>query len=503
MSETSASTHAQLETDTIVAIATAPGRGGIGVVRLSGSASLLIARRLLHLPTELTARHAHYGTVHDAEGNRLDDALCTWFPAPASYTGEEVVEISTHGSPMVLSAVVDQALHHGARLARPGEFTERAYLAHKLDLTAAEAVRDLIEAQTLQGARLAAQQMGGSLAREVAPAKAQLVTLIAALEAGVDFAEDDLDTLPDAEILERLDLLLPPLQRLEQSFVRGRLLRDGIRLAIVGKPNAGKSSLFNRLLGRERAIVTPIAGTTRDTVGEATVLNGIPVHLLDTAGLRATDDPVERIGVERTYETMADADLVVHVLDATETLPDTSLGTNLGSARDQPAEPTAADVPLSAMTHGCPRLTVVNKVDLLEVQQLRHLSSLPWTQSDRAVDPVALENAQTAVGGEPVLFASALTGVGIDDLRDAIVRSVRGAGGAPAGATLTNMRQHEAVANAVAALRQVVDDTAASLPHECLLLSLYTALQSLDLLTGETSQDDILEKIFSTFCIGK
>ena len=448
----------QLETDTIVALATPPGRGGIGVVRLSGPAALSIARAMVRLQSfPVRRRRVHYGVIVDHEGKRLDDALLTWFQAPASYTGEDVVEISAHGAPVVLHAVVDAAVRQGARLARAGEFTERAYLAGKLDLTAAEAVRDLIDAQTLDQARLAAQQLGGSLAREVAPLKQELVTLIATLEAGIDFAEDDLDTLSGAEVAGRIEPLLPPLALLEQSFTHGRLLREGLKLAIVGKPNAGKSSLFNRLLGRNRAIVTPVAGTTRDVVSESLVLDGIPIHLLDTAGLRDTADPIERIGVERTHEAIAEADFVLQMIDATQ-WP--------GETNEAPHDLLRTAVP------------VFNKADLLSAEQ-------------RAQLPKAS------------LVVSAATGEGLLALQQKIVAGFTAPSQAAPAVFLTNFRQHAAVLAALETLQQAHHAASRSTAHELLLLSLYATLESLDNLTGKTTHDDVLHQIFSTFCIGK
>ncbi len=459
---------AQLELDTIVAIATPPGRGGVGIVRLSGPAALAIARRIVRLRGVPVARQAHYGFVRDAQGQRLDDALLTWFAAPASYTGEDVVEIGTHGAPVVLQAVVEAALQHGARLARPGEFTERAYFAGKLDLTAAEAVRDLIEAQTVGQARLAAQQVGGALAREVAPIKRGLLELIAMLEAGIDFAEDDLDTLPADALHVRMEALLVPLQRLEGSFAHGRLLRDGLKLAIVGKPNAGKSSLFNRLLGRDRAIVTPIAGTTRDVVSEPLLLGGAPIQLLDTAGLRETEDAVERIGIARSREVMADADLVLHLVDAGEFAANPLVLTALPMG-----DPIAAPV-----------LQVLTKADLLAA-------------------PARADLLQALEGVAAVVLTSAVTGEGMPSLQAAILRSSAVDDRTSSGAALINLRQHGAVATAVLALDRVQRALDHVTPHELLLLDLYEAMAHLDELTGTTANDDVLALIFSTFCIGK
>ena len=310
-----------LEDTTIVAVATPPGRGGIGVVRLSGPESRRIAQELLPRLSELPPRTACYGILWDADGARMDDAVVTFYAAPHSYTGEDVAEIATHGSPVVLDWLIRACVDHGASPARAGEFTERAFLRGRLDLTEAEAVRDLIDAQTVEQARLAAQQMSGSIAAEVRPAKEALITLIATLEAGIDFAEDDTPTLSAKDIAAALVTVSQPLRALLQTFAHGRLLREGMQLAIVGRPNAGKSSLFNRLVEHDRAIVTATPGTTRDVIAERVSLGGVPVELLDTAGLRETDDEAERLGVERSRRAVADADAVLLVLDCSDTAP--------------------------------------------------------------------------------------------------------------------------------------------------------------------------------------
>ena len=475
----------QLDVDTIVAIATPPGRGGIGIVRLSGPASLAITRRLIMLPERPVRRHAHYGAVLDVHGRRIDDALVTWFQAPHSYTGEDVVEIGTHGSPVVLHAVVDLAVGYGARLARPGEFTERAFLVGRLNLAEAEAVNDVIHAQTLAQARLAAEQMGGALARELAPAKESLLHLIATLEAGIDFAEDDLETMADGEIAQRLGTLLEPLCRLEASFARNRPMRDGLKLAILGKPNTGKSSLFNRLLGRDRAIVTPIAGTTRDTLSEDLTLKDIPIRLVDTAGLRTTTDEVERLGVQRTWETAAEADLILHVLDAA-------------------AVPDGADE-MGLPSFACPVLFVFNKCDLVPPEQRRQVLAAYCLRVGTRQDTASDTDHEVGEDSEPgeAIFTSAMTGEGLADLERRIVGA---AGVAPTGtgmAMLTNSRQHAAMQATVEVLQAALTATADHTPHEMLLLSLHTALQSLNAITGETTSEEILNRIFSTFCIGK
>jgi tRNA modification GTPase len=278
--------------DTIVAIATPTGRGGIGVVRLSGDDARKIAAALVRLKHELAPGRAQFGELVDEAGERVDEVVVTYFAKPHSYTTDDVIEISAHGSPVVLRNVVERAIAAGARLAEPGEFTMRAYQNGRIDLTQAEAVRDLIDSQTIFQAKVAAQQLGGALSHRLKPIKDELIKLIALLEAGVDFAEDDVSVMPDQSIIAHIAGVREPLQKLADSFSFGKVVHEGITLAIVGRPNVGKSSLFNRLVERERAIVTPIPGTTRDTVSETVAINGIPVKLIDTAGIRESTDVI-------------------------------------------------------------------------------------------------------------------------------------------------------------------------------------------------------------------
>ena len=294
--------------DTIVAIATAPGRGGVGVVRLSGPESKAIARRMLHLSggRSLEASRAVFGELVEIEtGERIDEVVATWFQAPHSYTTDEIVEIGCHGSPVVLRRVVEMAIALGARLAEPGEFTERAFLNGRLDLTQAEAVRDLIDSRTLYQAKVAARQLNGSLSRVLLPVKQKLVALIAELEAGIDFAEDDVAVMPADQVLAAMDELSTLLRGLEASFAFGRLVHDGWTLAIVGRPNVGKSSLFNQLVERERAIVTAFRGRRAIRATETVALGGIPVRLVDTAGMREALDEAEDIGIRKSMEALA------------------------------------------------------------------------------------------------------------------------------------------------------------------------------------------------------
>jgi tRNA modification GTPase len=458
------------DSDTIAAISTPPGRGGIGIVRLSGPAATSIAENLVRLRQPLEAGRARLADVLDArtgEGadTRIDEAVVTYFAAPHSYTTEDVVEIACHGAPVVLEFLLRRAVGLGARLAEPGEFTQRAFLSSRLDLTQAEAVRDLIEAQTLTQARLAASQMGGSLSRRVAPVKQSLVELIALLEAGIDFAEDDVEVTPAAEIARRIREVAGPLAGLEASFARGRIVHDGLTLAIVGRPNVGKSSLFNRLAERDRAIVTAMPGTTRDLVTERISLDGIPLELVDTAGLRETVEEVEQLGIARSREALADAALVLVVLDATQPLNDEERRL-LAAVRERPA------------------LVVINKTDLSAADQ----TQLICTPAE-----------STGLG---VLPTSALTGEGIAALRERILNLATG-GAASEPGMLTSLRHQQAVHTGIEALGAAAEANANAIPHEMILIDLYRALWALDFLTGQTTPDDILNLIFTTFCIGK
>ncbi len=303
--------------DTIVAISTPPGRGGIGVVRLAGPEACAIAAPMLRLSHQFETGRAVFGELMDC-GTRVDEVVVTYFAKSHSYTTDDIIEISAHGSPVVLRRIVEMALERGARLADPGEFTMRAFLNGRIDLTQAEAVRDLIESQTLYQARVAAQQLGGAVSHRIQPIKQKLVELIALLEAGIDFAEDDVAVIPGAQILERIAGVRAPLEELAQSFAYGKLVHEGLTLAIVGRPNVGKSSLFNCLVERERAIVTATPGTTRDLVSETVALGGIPVKLVDTAGIRRALDEAESIGIRKSMEALADADIVLVVLDLSQ-----------------------------------------------------------------------------------------------------------------------------------------------------------------------------------------
>jgi tRNA modification GTPase len=448
--------------DTIVAIATPPGRGGIGVVRIAGAEALRIACPLLRLKHELSAGRVLFGElIEPATGERIDEAVVTYFAKPHSYTADDVVEISAHGSPVVLRHIVELATAAGGRLAEPGEFTMRAFLNGRIDLTQAEAVRDLIESQTLYQAKVAAQQLEGALSRRLQPIKKKLVELVAVMEAGIDFAEDDVAVLPGKEILSRIEEVRAPLEQLRASFAYGKIVHEGLTLAIVGRPNVGKSSLFNRLVERERAIVTAMPGTTRDLVTETVALGGIPIRLIDTAGIRHSTDEAESIGIRKSYEALSEADLVLVVLDSTRDIsPEDQELLNAVSARRA--------------------LAVANKSDLAP-------------------------NAKLAVDGFRIFKTSAITGSGIDELRAAILEQVSGAAARGEHETgfLTNVRHQRLVEEALTSLEAAAHAVKNSIPHEMIMLDLYGALRPLDAITGETTTDDILNLIFSSFCIGK
>ena len=463
--------------DTIVAIATPAGRGGIGVVRLAGPEARSIAIPMLRLKHDLEPGRAIFGEliepcgadtpvragrtrVSDPHNQRIDEVVVTYFAKPHSYTTDDIIEISAHGSPVVLRRIVELALGRGARLAEPGEFTMRAFLNGRIDLTQAEAVRDLIESQTLYQAKIAAQQLEGALSHRLQPIKQKLVELIALLEAGIDFAEDDVSVLPADQILQHIATVQSPLQELAKSFAYGKIVHEGLTLAIVGRPNVGKSSLFNRLVERERAIVTATPGTTRDLVTETVSIGGIPVKLIDTAGIRGALDEAESIGIQKSLEALADADLVLAVLDCSQT------------EDEQERE-------LLARVSSRGGMVVENKADLVGHEH---------PTSERTYD----------------IRVSALTGENIPKLRERILKHVAGDSGTAAeSGFLTNVRHQSLVRDSLAALDAAGNAVHNRVPHEMLLLDLYNALRPLDEITGATTNDDILNLIFSRFCIGK
>jgi tRNA modification GTPase len=507
--------------DTIVAIATPPGRGGIGVVRLAGPQALSIAEPMLRSSRTIEPGRAircdlidvdptnHVGT--DAPGcpaeqssapdiitkaakttteSRIDEVVVTYFAKPHSYTTDDIVEISAHGSPVVLRRIVEIALARGARLAEPGEFTMRAFLNGRLDLTQAEAVRDLIDAQTLFQAKVAAQQLEGALSNRLKPIKKDLIHLIALLEAGIDFAEDDISVAQDDAILSQIAEVQTPLKKLADSFTYGKIVHQGLTLAIVGRPNVGKSSLFNRLVERERAIVTAQPGTTRDLVSETVAIGGIPVELVDTAGIRPAVDEAESIGIRKSMEALADADLVLVVIDKSEP-----------QSHD--------DEQLLEQIQGRRAIIVENKSDLQSGIQDKSSaeSSDDHVATDALFRPAKKEPVRissTLQNSPPRIATSALTGEGIPALRAAILNHVAGdSTTAQENGFLTSVRHQKLVSSALMSLEAAIEAVAGKIPHEMILLDLYGALRPIDELTGVTTTDDILNLIFGTFCIGK
>ena len=460
-------------------------------MRLAGPEARKIAVPMLRLKHELEPGRAVFGELVEVDqsevkipkeskiiptkADRIDEVVVTYFEKPHSYTTDDIIEISAHGSPVVLRHIVEMCVAAGARLAEPGEFTMRAFLNGRIDLSQAEAVRDLIDSQTLYQAKVAAQQLEGSLSRRLQPIKQKLVELIALLEAGIDFAEDDVSVLADAVILDHIAEVRAPLEGLLASFAYGKIVHEGLTLAIVGRPNVGKSSLFNRLVERDRAIVTATPGTTRDLVSETVAIGGIPVKLIDTAGIRKALDEAESIGIRKSMEALADADLVLVVVDS-------SAGT------------TAEDEELLRAVKQRAAIVVENKHDLVSAQQ---------NQSLAASIPASRKSGET--WGIPFsILTSALTGDGIGELRAAILRHVGGdSGGSRESGFLTNVRHEGLIKDSLGALDAAKGAVAGKVPHEMLLLDLYNALRPLDAITGATTTDDILNLIFSTFCIGK
>ena len=478
--------------DTIVALATPPGRGGLAVVRLSGPRAASIAERLIAGAPRLEPRRATLVRVVSrgvgaSGGNEglggegeaapgaaaaldiVDEALVTRFEGPASYTGEDLVEFSVHGSPVIVAEVVSAAVAAGARLARGGEFTLRAFLNGRLDLTRAEAVRDLVEATTPAQAKMALDQLQGTLAERIGEIEGLLFDLTAKLEASGDFPEEGYRFISPEEALAAIRAARGRMEALLAESRRGRLLREGITVAIAGRPNVGKSTLFNRLAGVERAIVTAVPGTTRDLITEAVMLSGVRMTLVDTAGVRSTTDLVEREGVLRAEKAIAAADLVVVVLDASAPL-------------------TEADADLLDTTASRARVVVANKSDLV-----------------RAWEPGQLTETRSAATAREEVAVSAKHGIGIDEL----IRAIARAGGVSGGGELphiSNARQIELLGRSTETLIKLEDTLSlggSNIPEELVLADLREASDYLREVTGKRTTDDLLDAIFSAFCIGK
>jgi tRNA modification GTPase len=446
--------------DTIVAIATPPGRGGIGIVRLSGPEAHAVARQLIAHDGPLEPRRATF-TSAIVEADALDHVIATYFPAPASYTGDDVVELSAHGSPVILRTIVAAAIARGARLAEPGEFTLRAFLNGRIDLTQAEAVADLIDAVTPLQARAAFDQLQGTLTRTIGEIDAALFDLIARLEASVDFPEEGYHFVDAPTLATEIDRLIDRSTALLADARRGRLVREGLQVVIAGRPNVGKSSVFNALAGAARAIVAEVPGTTRDLVTEVVDLDGLRVTLIDTAGLRESTDRVESEGVDRARQAQRVSDLILFVVD-----------------RSQPLDPDD-----DIQVNDTKRLIVVNKADL----------------------PAAWQSADVGLERQEVVEVSALTGVGIATLRERIATAldVEPLRDRPAMTNVRHIALVQRAHDALARARTAALPDGGSLSEEFVLADLQDARAAFEEIAGRRAPDDLLEHIFARFCIGK
>jgi len=446
--------------DTIVAAATPPGRGGVGVVRLSGPKTPEIAATLLgELPA---ARHATLAHFLDASGQPIDIGIALFFPAPASYTGEHVLELQGHGGPVLLETLVARCMELGARRARPGEFTERAFHNDKIDLAQAEAVADLIDAGSREAARAAMRSLQGEFSGMVQGLTDALIDLRTYVEAAIDFPEEEVDFLADAELAERLASVRGHFDAVTAAAGQGRLLRDGLTVVLAGRPNSGKSSLLNRLAGYDAAIVTAVPGTTRDVLRERIDIDGLPLHVLDTAGLRDSDDAVEREGVRRAAAEMTRADRVLFVVD--------SAADPLGRAFDEERARLPADTPVTL---------VFNKVDLA--------AGLP---------------VDDTISGPPRIHVSALTGTGLDQLR-AHLKSCVSFQTAGNGSISARRRHLEALARARVCVETAARELQQRRAGELIAEELRLGQRALEEVTGIFTADDLLGRIFGSFCIGK
>lgn len=456
------------ERDTIIARATPAGSGALAIVRLSGAQAHEIASQLF------TPNHASKSTpesaklmlgkfINPATGTLVDECLAAWWYAPHSFTGEDCVEFHLHGSPVVVGEVLSAALQQGARLAEPGEFSQRAYKNGKMDLAQAEAICDLISARTVEASRFALQQLSGGLSQQCEALRSRMVRVIAELEAYVDFPEDGLGIDVSDRLYQELKSIARGIEEWLKNARRGIATRDGVRVLLAGKPNAGKSSLFNALLKRERAIVTPHAGTTRDTLEAEIDLQGVPVTLVDTAGLRAATDEIERLGIERTLGEFQLAELILFVVDSTDPTP----------ALEEYA-------PCS----GVPHLVIFNKADQQNLSVEIGFYELP--------------------GMLQQMHVSASTGAGISELEAAILEAVAGTGTDSGSTMITNRRHQQALLESLEFLTRAAGDLQREISPEFLLVDLTEAVAQLDLITGRQGLDeDVLDELFSTFCLGK
>ena len=455
--------------DTISQIATPQGTGGIGIIRVSGVDALRIARtvfRPIRGPLgEIAPYTARYGNIIAADGMTIDDGLLLYMRAPHSYTGEDVVELQCHGGAVVLREVLLRTWEAGARPAAPGEFTKRAFLHGRIDLARAEGVMELIAAKSVRSARAARERMAGALSKEIAAIRQRLLGAIARIEAGIDFPEDDLPTASSAALMEDIRAAKEAVERLRAGANAGRILREGVKTVIVGRPNVGKSSLLNALVGTERAIVTDVPGTTRDIIEEEVSIDGIPLRLLDTAGLRAAEDAVERLGVARTEQHLGDAELILAVFDSSAALTDED-----------------RELIARLRTMNAHIIILCNKEDCASVLRITDFDEI---------------NA-------PVLMISAQAGTGLDALRETIAARVRALEGDLGDGALPNKeREIEALSRTARHLTEAERSLDEEMDMDFISIDLRGAYETLGEILGETLDTDLIDRIFSEFCIGK
>ena len=482
------------EQDTIVAIATPPGTGALAIVRLSGSGALAVADAVFRgrgSLREAASHTAHYGDIvrppvdrpdgGEAAGEVVDDVVATVFRSPASYTGEDTVEITCHGSGLVAATVVSALMNEGARSAEPGEFTRRAFLNGKLDLTQAEAVAEVIRSATAASLRGARNRLSGALGARVSALRQQLLDCAAHVELALDFAEEDVELAPAELVAAEVRGVRTAIAGMLATFRAGRMLRDGIHVVLAGPPNVGKSSLLNRLAQEARALVTDVPGTTRDVIREDLEIHGVPVRLYDTAGLRVTDETVERLGVERSIATVADADLVLFVSAADEPFPH-------GELRQVHAATAAS---------GAEVVAIANKSDLLDPRNPPDRRELPvrGNPSDRSAAEGDADRCELAV--------SARTGAGLDDLCDLLLERTVGAGYTERTALVASVRHRDSLQRAETALARAEQAAIAAIGGELVAADLRDAVSHLEEIVGIVASDDVLNRIFAEFCIGK
>ncbi len=449
--------------DTIAAQATAPGRGGVGIIRVSGPKASEIAEQVLGLLPK--PRYAHYGAFRDAQGNELDEGIALYFPGPNSFTGEDVLELQGHGGPIVMDFLLQRVQALGARLARPGEFSERAFLNDKLDLAQAEAIADLIDSASQQAARCALRSLQGEFSRRIDTLVESLIQLRIYVEASIDFPEEEIDFLADGKVLNDLQQIISNLDAVQKEAKQGSLIREGMSVVIAGRPNAGKSSLLNALAGRETAIVTDIEGTTRDVLREHIHIDGMPLHIIDTAGLRDAPDEVERIGIQRAWDEIQKADRVLLMVDSTK---------------------TSADDPHQIWPEFVDKLQDDSKITVIR------------NKSDLSGEAIC----QTDAHGYQVIHLSAKADLGIDLLRDHL-KQCMGYQATTEGGFLARRRHLEALNKAHELLDTGLQQLTYNGAGELLAEDLRQAQQALGEITGQFSSDDLLGRIFSSFCIGK